>query len=380
MDIFYVFLLRLISFLDEEKKIIGTILLFLVLIINILYLRKWKISVKKEDLTPILILVYFIVHTLIFSGVSIQFFGIIFSYYLWYLFFKNKFKNKSRFAAIQFLVFSLTVYNLTNFIWYKIEYSHLRTGINTTLGLFNIVAYRVNFPMASGLTINSIQIGITSLLTLYIFKNSTRFLTKSFFFILYFWNIYLLVVLDSRSPLLISLMLGIVIGLGLKTIIKVITKYWAAIAIFAIVVVNIFYNTDIFQNIKRPGELDEEFFKRPKIWGMALEYTFHDFRFLFGYGLNTFNELISQQLVFLSTTHNIFLQVLFDFGVFGIIIMGYFLQKTMKILMRIKDTNFTLIFISFFLYGCLESMPSYYTFTPTLIFISIIIIIYNYKE
>jgi O-antigen ligase len=175
-------------------------------------------------------------------------------------------------------------------------------------------------------------------------------------------------------------MLGIVIGLGLKTIIKVITKYWAAIAIFAIIVVNIFYNTDIFQNIKRPGELDEEFFKRPKIWGMALEYTFHDFRFLFGYGLNTFNELISQQLVFLSTTHNIFLQVLFDFGVFGIIIMGYFLQKTMKILMRIKDTNFTLIFISFFLYGCLESMPSYYTFTPTLIFIPIIIIIYNYKE
>jgi O-antigen ligase len=380
MDIFYVFLLRLISFLDEEKKIIGTLLLFLVLIINILYLRKWKISIKKEDLTPILILVYFIVHTLIFSGVSIQFFGIIFSYYLWYLFFKNKFKNKSRFAAIQFLVFSLTVYNLTNFIWYKIDYSHLRTGINTTLGLFNIVAYRVNFPMASGLTINSIQIGITSLLTLYIFKNSTRFLTKSFFFILYFWNIYLLVVLDSRSPLLISLMLGIVIGLGLKTIIKVITKYWAAIAIFAIIVVNIFYNTDIFQNIKRPGELDEEFFKRPKIWGMALEYTFHDFRFLFGYGLNTFNELISQQLVFLSTTHNIFLQVLFDFGVFGIIIMGYFLQKTMKILMRIKDTNFTLIFISFFLYGCLESMPSYYTFTPTLIFIPIIIIIYNYKE
>jgi O-antigen ligase len=380
MDIFYVFLLRLISFLDEEKKIIGTLLLFLVLIINILYLRKWKISIKKEDLTPILILVYFIVHTLIFSGISIQFFGIIFSYYLWYLFFKNKFKNKSRFAAIQFLVFSLTVYNLTNFIWYKIDYSHLRTGINTTLGLFNIVAYRVNFPMASGLTINSIQIGITSLLTLYIFKNSTRFLTKSFFFILYFWNIYLLVVLDSRSPLLISLMLGIVIGLGLKTIIKVITKYWAAIAIFAIIVVNIFYNTDIFQNIKRPGELDEEFFKRPKIWGMALEYTFHDFRFLFGYGLNTFNELISQQLVFLSTTHNIFLQVLFDFGVFGIIIMGYFLQKTMKILMRIKDTNFTLIFISFFLYGCLESMPSYYTFTPTLIFIPIIIIIYNYKE
>lgn len=380
MDIFYVFLLRLISFLDEEKKIIGTLLLFLVLIINILYLRKWKISVKKEDLTPILILVYFIVHTLIFSGVSIQFFGIIFSYYLWYLFFKNKFKNKSRFAAIQFLVFSLTVYNLTNFIWYKIEYSHLRTGINTTLGLFNIVAYRVNFPMASGLTINSIQIGITSLLTLYIFKNSTRFLAKSFFFILYFWNIYLLVVLDSRSPLLISLMLGIVIGLGLKTIIKVITKYWAAIAIFAIIVVNIFYNTDIFQNIKRPGELDEEFFKRPKIWGMALEYTFHDFRFLFGYGLNTFNELISQQLVFLSTTHNIFLQVLFDFGVFGIIITGYFLQKTMKILMRIKDTNFTLIFISFFLYGCLESMPSYYTFTPTLVFIPIIIIIYNYKE
>ena len=169
-------------------------------------------------------------------------------------------------------------------------------------------------------------------------------------------------------------------GLGIKTIIRLVTKYWIVIVITAIVFVNIFYNTDIFQDLKRPGELDKEFFKRPKIWGLALTNIFQDFRFLFGHGLNSFKDLIIQEESFLSTTHNIFLQVLFDFGIFGIFVMGYFLQKTMKILIRIKDINLTLIFISFFLYGCLESMPSYYTFTPTLIFIPIVIIIYIKEE
>ena len=380
MDIFYIFFLRLISYLEDNEKIIATIVLFLLIGGHILYLKQWKINLKKSELIPLGVFFYFIIHTLIFSSVTVQFFGIIFSYYLWYLYITIKFKGMSKYNAIKFLVYSLTIYNLINFIWYQIEYSDLRTGINTTLGLFNIVAYRVHFPMESSLTINSVSVGLTSLLTMYLIKNTTSSLKKIFFYILYFWNIYILIVLDSRSPLLISLILGIAMGLGIKTIIRLVTKYWIVIVITAIVFVNIFYNTDIFQDLKRPGELDKEFFKRPKIWGLALTNIFQDFRFLFGHGLNSFKDLIIQEESFLSTTHNIFLQVLFDFGIFGIFVMGYFLQKTMKILIRIKDINLTLIFISFFLYGCLESMPSYYTFTPTLIFIPIVIIIYIKEE
>ncbi|MCF6295138.1 MAG: O-antigen ligase family protein, partial [Flavobacteriaceae bacterium] len=269
---------------------------------------------------------------------------------------------------------------LINFIWYRIEFAHLKTGINSTLSFFNIVAYRVNFPMASGLTINSIQIGLTSLLTLYLIKNSSRFSTKFIFTILYFWNIYLLVVLDSRSPLLISLVLGIIVGFGLRNIISLITRYWIIVAILAIFIVHIFYNTDIFESIKRPGELEVGFLNRPKIWELAITHAFDDLRFLFGHGISTFGNMISQHTEHLHTTHNIFLQVLYDFGIFGILIMGVFLYKTMTILLKGKDVNFTLIFISFFLYGCLESVPSYYTFTTTLIFISLLVIIYNAKN
>jgi hypothetical protein len=321
-----------------------------------------------------------LVHSMIFSEITLQLLGILISYFLWYFFFKNKFKNKSIYTAIQFLVYSFTLYNLINFIWYKIEYAHLRTGINTTLSLFNIVAYRVNFPMASGLTINSIQIGLTSLLTLYLIKNSSRFSTNFFFTILYFWNIYLLVVLDSRSPLVISLVLGIIVGFGLRNIISLITRYWIMLAILAIFIVYIFYNTDIFESIKRPGELKADYFKRPKIWELAITHTFDDLRFLFGHGINSFGNMISHQNENLHTTHNVFLQVLHDFGIFGILIMGFFLYKTMTILLKRKDLNLTVIFISFFLYGCLESVPSYYTFTPTLIFIPLLVIIYNINE
>lgn len=380
MDIFYIFFLRLISYLDESNKIITTIVLFSAMMVHILYLKGWKINLKKKEIIPLSVFFYFIIHTIIFSNPSIQFFGIIFSYYLWYLFLKVKFEQKTKHEVIKFLVISLTIYNVINFIWYYIEYSHLRTGINTTLGFFNIVAYRVRFPMEGSLTINSIIVGLTSLLIMYLIKNTYNDLKRTLLWLLYFFNIYILVVLDSRSPLIISLLLGLSMGLGLRTLIRFLTKYWVPIVFCAIVLVNIFYNTDIFQGLKRPGELEEEFFKRPKIWSMAITHTFQDFGFLFGHGLNSFKDLIKQEVTFLSTTHNIFLQVLFDFGLVGFFLMAYFLQKTMKILLRHRDLNLTLIFVSFFLYGCLESMPSYYTFTPTLIFIPIVIIIYKLRD
>lgn len=380
MSYFYFFFLRLISYFEDSDKIIATIVFFSFLILHILWLNKWKINLRKQDLYLIVIILYLLIHSLIFSTITLQLIGILSSYILWYFFFKIKFKNKSTYVAIKFLVFSLVIYNVINFIWFKVEYGDLRTGINTTLGFFNIVAYRVNFPMASGMTINSIQIGLTSLLTLYVIKNADRLSTKILFRIFYFWNIYLLVVCDSRSPLLISLALGVIVGFGFKNIISLITRYWIALVLFAIISVQIFYNTDIFASIKRPGELSDEFFSRPKIWGMAIAHSFDDFRFLFGHGINTFGEMISEQNDNLRTTHNIFLQILYDFGIFGILIMSFFLYKIMRILLKIGDMNLTIIFVSFFLYGCLESVPSYYTFTVTLIFVSLIVIIYKTKN
>ena len=169
-------------------------------------------------------------------------------------------------------------------------------------------------------------------------------------------------------------------GLGLRTLIRFMNQYWLPLVLVTLILVNIFYNTDIFQDFKRPGELEQEVIARPKIWLLALSYTFQDLGFLFGHGLNSFTEIISQESTSLSTTHNIFLQILFDFGLAGIVFFGYFVQRTIRILYEYGDLNLMLIFISFFLYGCLESTPSYYTFTPTLIFIPFLIIVYKLRN
>jgi hypothetical protein len=380
VSIFYIFFLRLISFLEGSDKVILTIVFFLAIVAHILYLNDWKISLKKKETIPLGVFLYFVFHTLIFSIPTIQFFGIIFSYYLWYLFTKLKFEEKSKIQAVRFLVTSLVIYITINFIWYYIEYSHLRTGINTTLGYFDIVAYRVRFPMEQSQTGNSIVVGLTSLLTMYLIKHTSNSLHRAFLYLLYFWSIYVLVVLDSRSPLIISLFFGLCMGLGLRTLIRFVNQYWLPLVLVTLILVNIFYNTDIFQDFKRPGELEQEVIARPKIWLLALSYTFQDLGFLFGHGLNSFTEIISQESTSLSTTHNIFLQILFDFGLAGIVFFGYFVQRTIRILYQYGDLNLMLIFTSFFLYGCLESTPSYYTFTPTLIFIPFLIIVYKLRN
>ena len=78
------------------------------------------------------------------------------------------------YKVLKYLVVSFVIYNLVNYIWYEVSYSDLKTGINSTLKYFGIIAYRVNFPMASGPTTNAAQVGITSLLILYLFAIPKR--------------------------------------------------------------------------------------------------------------------------------------------------------------------------------------------------------------
>ena len=66
--------------------------------------------------------------------------------------------------------------------------------------------------------------------------------------------------------------------------------------------------------------MKEDYFNRPKIWGLAVSETFKDLRFLFGHGINNFADIISQHRGSLHSTHNIFIQVLYDFGLFGLLI------------------------------------------------------------
>src|SRR5690606_18318917 len=98
-----------------------------------------------------------IIHTLVFSNLGIQEIAILYTYLIWYFFCLAKFENITNVQIIRFLVISFTLYNAYNYIWYEISYSHLQTGVNSTLKLFGITAYRVNFPMASSPTTNAAQ-------------------------------------------------------------------------------------------------------------------------------------------------------------------------------------------------------------------------------
>lgn len=387
MSEFFVLLLRLISYLEGPSKILFAAPIFLMITTATVRhsLRNQELFAlkKKHIFYPLVVFLYLLLHTAIFSTVDIKVIAILYSYLIWYLFCLGKFGSSSVYQVVKYLVISFALYNLVNYIWYEVAYADLKTGINSTLKYFGIVAYRVNFPMASGPTTNAAQVGITSLLVLYLIRLETGYFRKRFLQLLYVGTLYLLLVIDSRFPFAISLMLGVISVTNFNQLFIILRKYWWMFALGAISMIVVFYDSDAFQGIKRPGEFNEDFFSRPKIWTMTLQAWAQDLRLFFGYGLTNFREaVLGTELgakIYeskLNTTHNIYLQVLLDFGLFGFMVFAYFIFKySKKLYVLRKERMLTLLFVAFFLFGIVEALPSYYSFTITLQFIGVITLI-----
>ena len=201
--------------------------------------------------------------------------------------------------------------------------------------------------------------------------------------LLYLGTLYLLLVIDSRFPLAITILLGIISFVNFKQLFIIIRRFWWVFALSAIALIIFFYNSNLFEGIKRPGEFEEDFFSRPKIWSMTIEAWSQDLRMVFGYGLTNFREVVfnteTGKAIYeskLNTTHNIYLQVLLDFGIVGILALGYFIFSFSQKLYRLREERIlTLLFVAFFLFGIVEALPSYYSFTITLQFIAVIALI-----
>ena len=387
MSEFFVLLLRYLSYLEGPSKILlGAPIYLLITTATANHALKnqplFAIN-KKQVFYPIVVFLYILLHTAIFSTLDITVIAILYSYLIWYFFCFGKFQRLDLFRIVRFMVLSFAIYNLANYIWYELAFSDLQTGINTTLEYFGIVAYRVNFPMASGPTTNAAQVGTTSLFVLYLIKLQKGFFQKKILQLLYLGMIYLMLVIDSRFPLAVTLLLGLISVTNFKQVFIILRRFWWVFVLIAILLIIVFYGSNLFESIKRPGEFNEDYFSRPKIWQMALEAWSHDLRLFTGYGLSNFREVaIHTELgqgfyeTELNTTHNIYLMVLVDFGLIGFLALAYFIFKYGQILYFLKEERMlTLIFIAFFLFGIVEALPSFYSFTNTLQFIAVIALI-----
>tara|TARA_Y100000385_G_C12824189_1_gene521681 strand:- start:51 stop:653 length:603 start_codon:yes stop_codon:yes gene_type:complete len=196
----------------------------------------------------------------------------------------------------------------------------------------------------------------------------------------------MLVIADSRLILVFSIVFSFIFWFSLKTLVAFFKKFWWIIGIGLFIFLYIFYGTNLFDSFKRAGELDGKVLSRIKIWNIARKVIFYDYHLISGYGLNGFENNMPVEVLQqfdnqnLQTTHNFFIQNLVDFGMLGITIILYLIFKVLKIVQVLNSEIISVLVAMVLFMGITESIPSFYSFEPTLFFIAILSIILTKYE
>lgn len=380
MELLYVLLLRIVAYLEGPQKIIAFVIVFVLMSystlkkVPILSLNK----ITKNNFFVLVICLLILLHGLIFEDVLLRDIAVLLTYWIWFVFTYNYFKEKTIEQCLKYILIAFFIFNCYNFLHFKIFYADQKHGINSILSLFGVFGYRIYFPLSSGANIYTSQLALNSLIVLYFIKKSK---TNIIYLSLYAFYFYMLVIADSRLILLFSIGFSIVYWFSLKTILTFFKKFWWIIGIVFFLFLFIFYTTSLFDAFKRAGELDGQALSRVKIWTIAKDVIFKDYHFITGYGLNGFqnNLPLEVQNVFesqhLQTSHNFLIQNLIDFGVLGITIILYLMFEILKMLRGLKSQIISILVVMVLFMGITESIPSFYSFEPTLFFIAILSII-----
>ena len=113
---------------------------------------------------------------------------------------------------------------------------------------------------------------------------------------------------------------------------------------------------------------------------------FSDLRILFGYGINgfEFNLITSTKKVFdgqsLQTSHNFIFQSIIDFGIVGMLFIIGFMFKLLQKMVKTKSYIISILVVMILLMGTTESIPTFYSFEPTLFFIALVSLIIAINE
>jgi hypothetical protein len=196
----------------------------------------------------------------------------------------------------------------------------------------------------------------------------------------------MLIIADSRLILLFSFAFSLIYWFSLNTLLTFFKRFWWVIGIFIFGFLFVFYGTNLFDSFKRPGELDGRALSRIEIWTLAKDVIFSDYHIITGYGLNGFenNLLESSRKVFdkqhLQTSHNFIIQNIIDFGILGIIIILYLIFEVVKKVIKLNSQIISILVVMLLFMGITESIPSFYSFEPTLFFIAILSILLTQNE
>lgn len=387
MIYFYVLLLRIVAYLEGPQKIVAFLIVFAMIsyssIKRVPFLKLTKIS--RHNFYAIVISILIIIHGFVFGNILVRDVAVLLTYWVWFYFTLTYFKNKTIDECLKFILISFFIFNLANYLYFRLYFIDQNKGINSIMSLFGVYGYRIYFPLSSGANIYTSQLALNTLIVLYFIKISKN---KFLYTLLYIFYIMMLILADSRLILLFAIAFSCVYWFSLNTILAFFKKFWWIISLFIFIFLYIFYSTSFFDAFKRAGELDGRALSRIKIWGMAKDVIFYDYHFIFGYGLNGFenNMVETYRKIFekqhLQTSHNFFIQNIIDFGFFGVIIILYLTFEILKFTIKLKNNIITILIIMLLFMGITESIPSFYSFEPTLFFIAIlsILLINNERE
>lgn len=385
MIYFYVLLLRIVAYLEGVSKIIAFFVLFTLMSYSTI--KRIPLSgltkISMHNFYALLISLSIIIHGFIFGNVLVRDIAVLLTYWIWFVFTLTYFKNKSINDCLKFILIAFFIFNFINYLYFKLYFADQKEGINSIMALLGFFGYRVYFPLSSGANIFTSQLALNILIVLHFIKISKK---KYIYISIYFFYVLMLILADSRLILFFAISFSFIYWFSLNTIIVFFKKFWWIISIFIFIFLFIFYSTNLFDSFKRAGELDGNALSRIKIWSMAKDVIFKDYHLITGYGLNGFenNMLETSRQIFekqhLQTSHNFLIQNIIDFGIIGIIIILYLIFEILKYTIRLKNNIITILIIMLLFMGITESIPSFYSFEPTLFFIAIFSILLDRNE
>lgn len=385
MIYFYVLLLRIVAYLEGPQKIIAFLIVFAMMSYSTIKRIPTKslTKISKYNFYVLLLCISIFLHGLIFGEVLLRDVAVLLTYWIWLIFTFTYFKNKSITQCLNYILITFLIFNIANLVYFKLYFGDQKAGINSIMSLLGIYGYRVYFPLSSGANIYASQLALNSLIVLYFFKLSKN---KLLYAIIYLFYLYMLIIADSRLILMFSLAFSLIYWFSLNTLLIFFKKFWWAIGIFLFGFLFIFYGTNLFDSFKRAGELDGRALSRIEIWSLAKDVIFSDYHIITGYGLNGFenNLLESSQKIFdkqyLQTSHNFLIQNIIDFGIIGIVIILYLIFKILRMMRESKSLIISILIVMLLFMGITESIPSFYSFEPTVFFIVILAIILTQNE
>jgi hypothetical protein len=382
----YVLLLRIIAYLEGPAKIILFVIVFGIIGWSVIKRTKFGDinKVSKVKLYSFLTVIIILIHGFIFGVIYLRDFAVLMTYWVWFVFTYTYLKNKTIEEALKYVFYSFLIFNVANYLFFELYYADQKFGINSILGVFGVFGYRIYFPLASGANVFTFQVGVNALISLYFIKYKSR---NILYIAVYWFYLFVLVLADSRLILVMTIFFSITYWFSFKTIIAFFKKYWYVLSIFIVAFLFIFYNSSLFDGFKRANEKTGLSISRLEIWGYAIDVLISDFRIILGHGLNGLEMGLDETLKAkfetqnLQTSHNFIIQNIIDFGLVGLVIILFYIFKLVNMLIKLKSQIITTIVVMFLLIGTTESIPTFYSFEPTIFMIALIsIILVNYER